>query len=134
MANVIDIDDRDCNIFTSLLLLLPVVGLGPRGVEASGLGPIVELSVVVGGIEPDLVGRPEPSVDVLGAEPGGVASVEVAETAGGPDVLDAYKGKKSKKESSFLCLFFFTKRAKSFQIPPKAARKELCKIFSLVVT
>ena len=45
--------------------------------------------VSVGGREPGLVGRPEPAVDVLGEEVGPVATVKVAETARGPDVLDS---------------------------------------------
>jgi len=40
----------------------------------------------VGGSKPSLVGRPKPSVDVLGEKVGTVTAVKVAETAGSPEV------------------------------------------------
>ena len=42
-------------------------------------------------VEPDLVGRPEPAVDVLREELVTVTTVEVAQTAWGPDVLGLCK-------------------------------------------
>ncbi len=53
----------------------------------------MEARSAVGGRESGLVGRPEPAVDVLGEEVGSVAAVKVAQTARGPDVLDAYRKK-----------------------------------------
>ena len=54
----------------------------------SGGGPVVE-PVAVGGRHFGLVGAPEPAVDVLGEEAGGVAAVKVAEPARRPEVLGA---------------------------------------------
>ena len=46
-------------------------------------------AVSVGGRHLGLVGAPEPAVDVLGEEAGGVATVKVAEPARRPEVLGA---------------------------------------------
>ncbi len=49
----------------------------------------MELAGGVRGRHVGLVGAPEPSVDVLGEEPGRVAAVEVAQPARRPEVLGA---------------------------------------------
>jgi len=73
---------------SSLLDLLPVVRLGLGRGEASSAGPVVEGGPAVSGGQASLVGGPEPAVDVLGEEVRSVTSIEVTETAGGPEVRD----------------------------------------------
>ena len=72
-------------LLPTLLGLLPVVWLGP--VRPPGVGPVSELRPV-GRTHLDLVGRPEPTVDVLGEELWLVATVKVTFPAGGPEVRD----------------------------------------------
>ena len=57
----------------------------------SSLRPVMELVSGVGWCEASLVGRPEPSIDVLRSEIGPVTSIKVTETAGSPDVFDSCK-------------------------------------------
>jgi len=73
------------------LSALAVIGL--PGAVAAGVGPVVEPAVGVGRGKLDLVGRPEPSVDVLGEELRAVAAVKVAQTSGRPEELDIVGGR-----------------------------------------
>jgi len=68
--------------------LLPIVGLSARWSKPASGGPIVEPGAV-GRWHGDLVCRPEPAVDVLGKQVGPVATIEVTETAGCPEVWHA---------------------------------------------
>ena len=56
--------------------------------------PILE-GVAVGRVEPGLVGRPEPAVDVFGLEVTAITAVKVAQTSRGPDVFDTLKYSKN---------------------------------------
>ena len=67
--------------------LLPVVGLlDPR---TTGVRPVVEPVAGVGRGHRHLVGRPEPSVDVLGLEVWTITTIEVTKSSGSPDILDS---------------------------------------------
>jgi hypothetical protein len=59
----------------------------------SGEGPVLE-GIAVGGIKPNLVGRPEPAVDVLGGKVLTITTVKVAKTTGSPDIFDACNSKR----------------------------------------
>jgi len=81
------VEDGQAGLSVTVLLdLFSVIWLSAWRVESSSEGPVVEAGGRVGGAEPGLVSRPEPSVDSLGEEVGSVTAVEVAKSARSPEV------------------------------------------------
>lgn len=74
-------------VLSSLLSCFTVIGLTTGWVESSGEGPVLESSSICG-IEPSLISRPEPSIDLLGEEIRAVATVKVTQASRCPDIFD----------------------------------------------
>lgn len=84
------VEDGQAVLVGAALLEFAVVGL--RNADAAVLGPIV-LATISGGCQLLQLSGPEPSVDRDWLQVGAIASLEVAETAAGPDVLLLLKKK-----------------------------------------
>lgn len=78
------VEDGQAVLVGATLLELAVVGL--RNTDAAVLRPIV-LATIGGGCQLLQLGGPEPSVDRHWLQIRAIASLEVAETAAGPNVL-----------------------------------------------